>query len=244
LDREADDLLADVQKMLRDRDTAGLRRLLAPRAGLPKEAGSTFGEITDFALGYRHRIIEELNSLVEMGDDGIWTMDMTTPGFCMVVREHAQTTHELTVFCDTSKPLKSALGAVTAIVQADFRGKLREVPMRSQAPARLTAPVEIVKSSQSMPGIQLADLFAGMVRMVLTNPREEPGHGWGERVFQLILPRSIEADPSFIDIDQPLTLVNSLVLHELAERGRIGFDPLAGMRLFYANAFAYAEQML
>jgi hypothetical protein len=50
LDREADELLADAQKMLRDRDAAGLRRLLAPRAGLPEVAGSAFGEIADFAL--------------------------------------------------------------------------------------------------------------------------------------------------------------------------------------------------
>jgi hypothetical protein len=94
-----------------------------------------------------------------------------------------------------------------------------------------------------MPGIQLADLFAGMVRTVLTNPHDEPGRGWGERVFPLVLPESVEADPTFIDVDQPLTVANTLVLRELAERARIGFDPLAGMRLFYLNALACAEQM-
>jgi hypothetical protein len=55
LDRQADELLADLQKMIHTRDAAGMKRLLSPKEGLSSEAGSVFDEISAFALGYRDR---------------------------------------------------------------------------------------------------------------------------------------------------------------------------------------------
>ena len=85
-----------------------------------------------------------------------------------------------------------------------------------------------------VPGIQLADLFAGMARKALETPNAEPGLSWRGPVWKLMLPTSMEADLDYADIQQPMPLANAIVLKELAHRASLGRDCLAGMEEYYA----------
>jgi len=244
LDQQADELLADLQKMIHLRDAASLKRLLSPQLELPPGAASVFDEIAAFALGYRDRILEEVNTLAELGDSMVWMMDLTLTALCMVIRSYAKDTSELTVVCDESKPLKVSREVAEAIIQADFSSLQGRSGWVTGAQAMLTAPVEFVRSSKTTPGIQLADLFAGMARMILSTPDEELSKGWEDRIWPLILAESVEADLDYIDLDRPAVYANAMVLKQLAERARRGVDPLKGMHSFYESALQYAADQL
>lgn len=203
-----------------------------------------FDEIATFALGYRDRILEEVNTLAELGDSMVWMMDLTVTALCMVVRSYAKDTPELTVVCDESKPLKVAREVAEAIIQANFISVQERLGWETGAHGTLTEPVAFIRSSQNTPGIQLADLFAGMARMILTTPDEELSKGWKDRLWPLILAESVEADWDYIDLDKPTAYANAMVLKELAERARRGVDPLRGMQSFYESALQYATDHL
>lgn len=104
--------------------------------------------------------------------------------------------------------------------------------------------MEFVGSSKNTPGIQAADLFAGMARMILTTPDEELSKRWEDRIWPLVLPESVEADLDYIDLDRPAVYANAMVLKQLAERARRGVDPLRGMHSFYNSALQYAVDQL
>ncbi len=120
LERQADELLADLQKMIHTRDAAGLRRLLSPQEGLTPETASVFDDISAFALGCRDRILEAVDTLARMGDPGVWTMDLSTTALCMVARSFARDTPELRLLCDESKPLKVSREVAEAFIQANL----------------------------------------------------------------------------------------------------------------------------
>jgi hypothetical protein len=187
LDRQADELLADVQKMVQTGDATGMKRLLSPQEDLAPQAASVFDEISAFALGYRDRILEELNDLAEVEGAGVWIMDLTLTALCMVARSFATETPELTVVCDDSKPLKVSREVGEAIIQADFSSLHWQSGWVKGTQAALTAPLELVRSSKNTPGIQLSDLFAGMGRMILSSPEEELSKVLGDRIWPLFL---------------------------------------------------------
>lgn len=178
--------------------------------------------------------------MAELGDAMVWMMDLSLTALCMVIRSYAKDTPELTVVCDESKPLKASREVAEAIMQADFSS----LPERSGARATLAAPLEFVRSSKNTPGIQLADLFAGMARMILATSDEELSKPWEDRISPLVLAESVEADLDYIDLDRPAVYANAMVLKQLAERARRGVDPLRGMHSFYEAALQHAADKL
>jgi hypothetical protein len=244
LDRQADELLADLQKMIHLRDASGLNRLLSPQPGLLHGPVTVFDEIATFALGYRDRILDEVNSLAELGDSMVWMMDLSLTALCMVVRSYAKDTPNLIIVCDESKPLKASREVAEAIIQADFSSLRGRSGWKTGAHATLTEPVKFIRLSKNTPGIQLADIFAGMARVILTAPDEQLSKGWEDRIWPLIIAESVEADLDYIDLDRPAVYANAMVLKQLAERARKGVDPLRGMHSFYESALRYATDKL
>jgi hypothetical protein len=160
---------------------------------------------------------------------------------CSLVRQGYP---DLTLVCDDSKPLKVSREVAEAIIQADFSSLQRQSGWVTGTRATLTVPLELARSSKNSPGIQLADLFAGMARTTLTAPDEELSKAWEGRIWPLILDASVEADLDHIDLDRPAVYANAMVLKQLAERARNGGDPLRGMHSFYEAALRYAADQL
>jgi hypothetical protein len=232
MDEQADELLADLQKLLRGRDCAGLKRLLGDTGG-DSQTGTVYDDIVAFALAYRAAILDEVNTL------DVWTMDLTMSAFSMVTRAQAERHPAMTVVCDESKPLKLTIDHATRLIQADLSPVTAQFGWPTYAPVILQEPVKISRASNSTPGIQIADLVAGMTRLVMTEPDEHICQDWRERVFEMVLPSSIMPDLDYVDLDKPMPRVNAHILKELARRARAGLNPLVGMGRFYAMAKSY-----
>jgi hypothetical protein len=232
-DEQADQLLADCQKLIRERDCTGLKRLLGDAAEAAEEGCSAYDDIAAFAVGYREAILDEVNTL------DAWAMDLTLTAFTMVSRAQAERHPAMTVVCDESKPLKLTIEHATRVIQADLSTVTTRLGWPVYAPVLLREPITITKASNSTPGIQIADLFAGMTRMALAEPNEPICQAWREKVLEMVLPSSVGPEDDYIDLDRPMPRVNACVLRELARRARAGLDPLAGMGRFYAVAKSF-----
>jgi hypothetical protein len=234
--RDSCEMVADAQKMIRDRDTAGLKRLLLPLSDGVSPMENPYEAIAVIAAKHRDRIAEEMADLVNVGESGSWTMDLTLSAFVMVIRSFATTLPNLTVVCDTSKPLQVQFDIAQRVAEADFGGIMGELGWPAGSRAKLDSPINIVKSSVDMPGIQLADLFAGMTREVLTNGTGELAKKWWQPLWRdVILPSSLLHNEEHLNFDKPIVRVNVEVLRELARRAVMSENLVEGMGAYYGQ---------
>jgi hypothetical protein len=161
----------------------------------------------------------------------------------MVCRAQAERHPDLTIFCDKSHPLKEALPHAEAFIKADFSKAKAKLGWPMYAHANIQNRIEM-KSSTRTPGIQIADMFAGMTRMVLTDPENEWSLRWESKIFESVLQSSMSGDLGFVDLSVLEPRVNLSVLKELARRARVGADPLAGMHRYYMMAAAQESMNL
>jgi hypothetical protein len=232
-ERRADELLSDLQHMVKERNTTGLKRLLGTNA-TTEEPHEALDNIAAIAVGYRDIVLEELGSIAAMGNPGVWMMDLTVAACITIARAHAEEHDSITIYCDDSKPLKEGLDTVARLASADLSPVLAPMGWNSGEPAKFAGPITLVKASEKMAGVQIADLFAGMAREVLTNETGNPANRWRDAVWkEVILQNHVKPEPRYIDPSRAMTRVNGRVLAELAWRARAGENPIEGMIAFY-----------
>lgn len=237
-DRRADELLADLQHMIKERNTTGLKRLLGSDT-TTEEPHEALDNIAAIAVGYRDIVLDELGRIAAMGDAGVWMMDLTVTACITIARAHAEEHETISLYSDDSKPLKEGLETAVRLASADLSPVLEPMGWKAGAPAKMGGPITLVKASQNMPGVQIADLFAGMVREVLTNETGQPANRWRDALWKkTILPNFVKHEFRYIDPSRAMTRVNARVLAELANRARAGKDPIEGMIEFYQTAKA------
>jgi hypothetical protein len=235
-DRRADELLSDLQHMIKERNTTGLKRLLGTNT-TTEEPHEALDNIAAIAVGYRDIVLEELAQIAAMGDPGVWMMDLTVTACITIARAHAEEHDSITLYCDDSKPLKEGLETVAGLASADLSPVIGPMGWKSGEPAKFAGPITLVKASQRMAGVQIADLFAGMARAVLTNETGNPANRWRDAMWKrVILPHHVKPDPRYIDPSRAMTRVNGRVLAELARRARAAENPIEGMIEFYKRA--------
>lgn len=224
-DRRADELLADLQHLIKERNTTGLKRLLGSDT-TTDEPHEALDNIAAIAVGYRDIVLEELGRIAARGDAGVWVMDLTVTACITIARPHAEEHATITLYCDDSKSLKEGLESAVRLASTDLSPVLEPMMWKAGAPAKMGGPITLVKASQNTPGVQIADPFAGMVREVLTNETGQPGDRWRDAPWKkTILPNFVKHEPRYIDPSRAMTRVNARVLAELANRARTRKDP-------------------
>ena len=218
----AGDMIAKAQEMVRTGNADAFFALLTDSLS-PIDPDSPYRDIADFAVGYRDKIVDELDGLSQ------WAMDLSGTGLFTVVRAQAERHPNVTVICDVSKPLQAEIEYTTALLQTDI-GRLAElVGIAMPAQAQLLGPVQFVKSSGDAPGIQLADLFAGITRAVLEGKERGVCDQWLDQVGEITVGSGVGFEESLIDLDLPGPYHNAQILKELARRARQGLNPLDGL---------------
>ncbi|MCY2986480.1 MAG: DUF3800 domain-containing protein [Planctomycetota bacterium] len=233
-DGTAEALLADVQSLVKERDAAGLKLLLGPSPSGASE-DSVLAAITSIAANSPDKILEDIADLNEHEELGRWAMDLSSTALFMLLRSWGQVYESLEVICDESKPLKVSGPYIAEMVQADLERMIRRFGGARGRAVRLARPIEF-HASKRVPGLQLADVFAGATRWSLNNAEEEPGKSWLRLLTPTFEEFSLSPDPDAICADDPATRLNGNLLRELARRAEAGEDLLHDLPAMIATA--------
>jgi len=99
-------------------------------------------------------------------------------------------------------------------------------------------------SSDTTPGLQLADLVAGAASLALKSPDDEFSRHWREGSSGAMHSSSVLPDLSEVDLDTERAVVNALVLQELVDRSVRGVSLLRGVSEFIEFAQESAPRIL
>jgi len=198
-------------------------------------------EVVTFAHAQRAAIIEELQTIREIGHTGRWTLDVTDAALYSLLCHWGERFPQLDVFCDESKPLAAYIQEREGVFAAMIgRTDKQYFTFGGKEPTLVTfnllRPVSLVRS-ENHPGIQIADVVSAAVNYGLKNPKEPESRAWLTMVLersplheQSILP-SIEE----VDFTDPKVALSKLLLKELVRRSRSGeslLDDIEGFLSF------------
>ena len=226
-DALAIDVLMNFAEMMRQNDIEAIRRLFT-RKDDPNVHG-VFTNIIDFIEGYSDLILEDLQ-ILDGTASGKWVLDLTVSSLSSLLRYWNERIPEMTVFCDESKPLEDSRPYFDAMVGRVDRPMLKFPNGKEFCPLfNLKEPIQFVSSVTSY-GIQIADIIAGTASFALKTKDAE----FLEMVDAAKTEECVFPTLQNIDLRQKAPFLNGVVLKELSERALGGYEPLDGMREFYA----------
>ncbi len=198
---------------------------------------SPFSLILRFARGYNVVIARETHALRGVEAAGKWVLDLTATALFSHLTAWGQRHPLVEVVCDDSKPLRAFGDGMDVMinrpdaVHVDAFGKKRALTWN------MTKPFEFA-SSKNHPGVQIADLIAGVTcALPLAETRLEYRE-FGKKVSPHLNEDCILPDMTVIDLQTDEAMVNWFALMELADRADRGADPLDGMEFVYEYAKA------
>ena len=226
------------QKYMRSRDPRDAPFLFDnPRPPLTSMGTEhPFETILRFAYGYRSIIIADNASLDKvLPDSARWTLDLSASALWSHLNHWGGKGKLLSVRCDTSKPLE-------AIVK-DFRGDEDDPGIRraraNHPPERLgwqlLEPIAFA-DSRDHPAIQLADVIAGTMAAIFSNPPTQHVSEIREIMMRHVHPHSTMPDMEIIDPSTRGAAVNSLIAYDLAKRAERFGDPYENLPEMYRAA--------
>ncbi len=227
-DGTTSEILTGFAKMMREKDFQALRVGFSSKADpqMPKEV---FKSIVDFMESYSNKIIEELDILKITGDHGKWILDLSFSSLSSLLRHWAKSESELTVICDSSKPLAAIKDSLNIMIGRTDRPQFTFPGRDPISPVfNLKESIQF-KDSRKSSGIQLADILASSAVYAIKNKNEDLWHMIGEGMIE----ESVFPTPDNVDLTKKQPFVNGVVLQELASRARQGSDPVKGMAEYY-----------
>ncbi|MGO4123568.1 DUF3800 domain-containing protein [Inquilinus sp. YAF38] len=225
------DLIAEFEKFMRSLDPSDAPTFFSHDINL--ENDDLLNTIIRFARGYNVTIVHEARDLMGIGDSGKWILDLTSSAVFSHLTAWGERHDILEVVCDDSKPLLSIVGFFDAMinrpdrVSTDLFNKERNITWNMSKPIAFT-------SSDSHPGIQIADLIAGVAANI---PTKSGNSNYANLLNKVV--RHLHEDiimPDFDVLKGDQALINWLVLLELAARADRGDDPLYGIEDIYSLA--------
>jgi hypothetical protein len=193
--------------------------------------------IAAFARAHHRLIATELNRLRGHDWMGAWLLDLTETSLYRLLCNWGERFESLEVYCDEALPLKDSGQFFQVMIGRKDKQHVnlggRTIPLTFN----LKKPIELVKSVDH-PGVQLADVVAGVAAFILRNPGDSDSEKWQTLYNGRIAPDSMFPDSSHVDLNRKEPCINGAVLFELAQRAKKGTDPLGGMAAFYSAAEA------
>jgi hypothetical protein len=194
------------------------------------EPDSFLGQVADFVESNSSAIIPEAKSAHGYGINP-WILDLTTTALFSLLSHFAENNDSMTVFCDSSKPLRAYMDLFTAMVGREdthfirFDGRKRRIVFNLDVVPRLV-------DSQSHPGVQLADAMASAARYCAQNHDADGLEELKDSLDMCMSPDSNVPDAAHMDLTEPLPIANAMLWHELCDRSDRGADMLNGIEYF------------
>jgi len=236
----AERLFEDFEQFMRRKDMAGLSYLFGTGPVEP-EVRSLSAKVQEFCVANQQKIFEEIDFLKTL-TVGKWILDLTAACLNPVLWHWGAKFESLEVYCDDSKPLESYLkeGVFDPMIGRTDKQTFELEGHSQQVTFNLSKRIELV-TSDSTPGIQIADVVSSALAHALQNRVEDYSRDWLEKfdAARAINPNSImplsegEAKEKILG---PSGRRNALVLEELMRRSRSGSDPLSNIEQFVAHA--------
>jgi hypothetical protein len=225
-------LADEFERFMRSLDPSDAPTLLGSS---PSEAPDPMiGQILRFARGYNVLIAAETRRLNRSGE-GKWILDLTTTAIFSHLAAWGERHDLIEVVCDDSKPLLALGDAFDVMINRPERVRLDAFGKRRAITWNMAKPLAFA-SSASHPGVELADLLAGVAAAVPRSAGEPALQPLAEHVLPHMHEDCILPDFGVLDLSGKEAPVNWLVLEELASRADAGDDPLLGMEEVYAIA--------
>jgi hypothetical protein len=232
------------QRYMRSRDPADAPFLFdRPRPPLSLEGTEhPFETILRFAYGYRDIIIADNARLdTELPDGGRWTLDLSTSGLWSHLNHWGRTGKLLSVRCDASKPLEANIGNFSGDEDDPGVWRARHFNKPQRFGWKLLEPVAFV-NSRDHPAIQLADVIASAIVIIVKSDHPEEHLTIAELLFAHVHDHSIMPDMEVIDPATRHAAVNSLILFDLAKRAERHADPYYGLAdMYHAAEVSFAR---
>jgi hypothetical protein len=232
----ADQIMRNFQAFVEKKKEPSLNHFL-PHA-LPRRRGQAdpLGPIAAFARAHHRLIATELSRLRGHDWMGGWLLDLTETSLYRLLCNWGEQFESLQVYCDEALPLKDSGQFFQVMIGRKDKQHVtlggRTIPLTFN----LKKPIELVRSVDH-PGVQLADVVAGVAAFILRNPADD-SENWRTLYNKRTAPESMFPDTSHVDLNRMEPCINGAVLMELAERAKKGKDPLVGMAAFYSAAEA------
>jgi len=196
-----------------------------------RQTKSVAKEVMAFAHAQRQAILDELNSIGNLGVVGKWTLDVTDASLFPLLCFWGTKYNQLDVFCDDSKPLSAYINTEHSLF-AKMVGRTNkqfvDMDGRGAAPVtfNLLRPITLARSDQT-PGIQIADVISATIAYALENMDEPESREWVWMVHE----RSVMHDHSILPNleefpNERYVQLNKSLLKELVRRSRKNEDLL------------------
>ena len=203
------------------------------------EPDPLIGQVLRFARGYNIAIARETAHLRDTDDQGKWVLDLSASAVFSHLAERGERHALLEVTCDDSKPLRAISGFMDVMINRPEQRVFEGFGKRRPLTWNMSGSINFA-SSDTHNGVQLADLVAGVTRVIPLVGENPELSRIAELVFPHLHEDCIMPDFEHIDLGRDEVAVNWLVLEELASRADRGDDALEGMEA----VFHFAHQTL
>ncbi|MGL4503084.1 MAG: DUF3800 domain-containing protein [Planktothrix sp.] len=228
----AEEIFQDFYSFMKTYDDQGLSCLFNSSGDVPDELNE-LDRIRTFCIHQRDVINEELESLKGTGT-GKWILDLTVTSIFSLLKEWGQEFKQLEVFYDESKPLKEQVKIFNSMVNRSENFFIEINGVQHPGSFNLVGLPQLV-NSQTHPGIQIADIFAGTFAFFFREiskqnssyPKEWIPHIYNSCSLYSILPSLEHWDFTQINVQR-----NCLILHELTDRSTRNIPLLEGIETF------------
>lgn len=241
----AAELAIELKQFMKTFDPADAPNVFAAEPTLPGDA-VVLSELLRFARGYRVRIAEESAFLQGPGGLGKWVLDMTSTALYSLVPGGFGHRHpRLEVVCDQSGPLMDAPDLLNTWIDRTDEVPLEGGPRPASWRLNLAKPI-VFGDSALLPGLQIADLAAGMATEMYGPPERNKLTALCDAMHRHRHPDYIlRSDDDPLDPDDALAQTNLHVLRLLAERASVQADPIRDMEKIYPSLLRhYADEIV
>jgi hypothetical protein len=228
----ARDLLLDFEKMMRQQDIVGLKKLFG--ATTPStEAERISAQIFNFAMAHREAVLREIESVRSVGAIGNWVLDLSDTAVASLLCDWGEKFDELDVYCDRSKPLEALRIAFDCMVGRKDKTYVTMGGRTELITYNLVRPIQFVDSADQK-GVQLADVIASTLLYAFRHRDDPECRDWLRLFYaaNALSPQCNLPDPSWVDLRKPEGVANYTVFLELMERTQNGRDVLDRMEEF------------
>lgn len=228
----ASDLLLDFEKMMRQQDSAGLKKMFGV-SGSSGEADRISAQILEFAMAHRETVLRELETVRSVGAIGNWVLDLSDTAVSSLLCHWGEKFDALDVCCDRSKPLEALSIAFDCMVGRADKTYVTMGGRTQLITYNLIRPIQFVDSADHK-GVQLADVIASALLYALRHRDDSECLEWLRRFDDTAaLNQSCNLpNPKCVDLRSPEGVTNYTVFLELMQRTRNGQDVLNRMAEF------------
>ncbi|PDS35102.1 hypothetical protein CO665_27520 [Rhizobium anhuiense] len=235
-DGPAEGIAVELKQFMKSFDPTDAPNIFAATPALPEDA-LVLKEVLRFARGYRKLIDRESEHLRD-SETGQWVLDLTSTALHSILAQGLGHRHRrVAVTCDESKPLLAMNEFFSIWIDRDeklpINGENRMVMWR----LNMARPITFGRSID-LPGLQIADLLAGITAEIYGPPDKNRLASLKPKLAPHLHENYILPDNDHpLDPDDPLARANLNVLRTLAARAELGHDALKGMEKVYKAAF-------